>query len=443
MARRAPTTPQEIVARIAEVRVRGTNSGGSPSRGDESEDLSKTIVPFVPPQDAGSSDKVVDAGTSSHEVSIGVKDRDDLLRWDNSTTVPEEESPENQQARVEDAAREEVTQTQAEEASGGKSIDDPTSAEEEAAAILSEVLIAKGKKAVSKKKSQKKEKKKSKRKSFSDPEEEGEKPSSSSKKEKKKKATQQAKDSDEDKFLDKASKKKFKTVVGRGFMVERIIDEVAFEKYGLAELLKERCLYKSATFAESYSLSLVQEFYSNLLPSDKGITRVYVQGKWIPFTPACLNRFLEFKLEVKGNCEEELELNEDNWLPVPHNSSIVKELALLLFAVGTGKKFNLGRLIFQNIAKEADCTYSSTSLGKGEAVTTVNKLKIFQKLFSPGKKIYLLVGRVSPPPMSEDAVEANLLVEEEYEKMLKEQLEDAKRRQRSLSAELFIIVQQK
>ncbi|XP_039115831.1 uncharacterized protein LOC120251358 [Dioscorea cayenensis subsp. rotundata] len=371
--------------------------------------------------------------------------------------------------------------------------------------------VASEKKAQSRKKTQKKEKV-SKRKSFSDPgveasprhkrkcteaTKQGEKPSASSKKEKKKKATQPAKDSDEDRFYDKASKKKFESVEGRGVVVERMIDEGAFEKYGLTELLQQRSLYKSATFPESYSLSLVQEFYSNLLPSDKGITRVYVRGKWIPFTPTCLNKFLEFKPEVKGNYEEGLELNEEalkeitggrteswgvetrlpastltakynvlyrlgiqNWLPASHNSSIVKELALLLFAVGTGKKFNLGRLIFQNIVKEADCTSSSTSLGypallsqyllqhgvqlrKGEAVTAVKKLKISQKLFSLGKKIDLPVGRVSPPPMPEYEEEANLLVEEEYEKMLKEQLEDVERRQRALSAELFIIAKQK
>ncbi|XP_039130875.1 uncharacterized protein LOC120267261 [Dioscorea cayenensis subsp. rotundata] len=331
--------------------------------------------------DVYSSDRVVDAGTPSQEMPTCIKDRDDLLRWmcesflgtyvqrneeveqDNSTTVPDEECSENQQARAEDAAREEVTPTQAGEASRGKSTDAPTSVEEEVATILT-------------------------------------------------------------------SNKKFKTVVERGLVVEIIIDEVAFEKYGLAELLKERYLYKSSTFAESYSLSLVQEFYSNLLPSDKGITRVYVRGKWISFTLVFLNKFLEFKSEVKGNYEEGIELNEDvlkditggrieswgeetrlsastliakynvlfrlgiqNWLPIPHNFSIVKELALLLFAVGTGKKFNLGRQIFQNIVKETNYTSSSTSLGypaplsqyllqhgvqlrKGEAVTVVKKLKI-------------------------------------------------------------------
>ncbi|XP_039119670.1 uncharacterized protein LOC120255974 [Dioscorea cayenensis subsp. rotundata] len=323
----------------------------------------------------------------------------------------------------------------------------------ESSSVKTEVHIetVSEKKALSKKKSQKKKEKvsKSKRKSFSDAEVEvsprlkrkcteaakqGEKPLISSKKKKKKKATQQVKDSDEDRFLDKASKKKFESFEERGIMVERIIDEMAFEKFGLTKLLQERSLYKSATFSENYN-------------------------SW------------SLKSEVKGNYEEELELNEEvlkeitggrteswgeetrlpasiltakynvlfrlgiqNWLPAPHNSSIVKELALLLFAIGT----------------EADCSYSSTSLGypallsqyllqhgvqlkKGEPVKAVKKLKISQKLFNPGKKIDLPVGRVSPMP--ED--------EEEYEKFLKEQLEDAERRQRALFAELFIIAKQK
>ncbi|XP_039120510.1 uncharacterized protein LOC120256909 [Dioscorea cayenensis subsp. rotundata] len=410
MARRAPPTPQEIAARIAEVRMRGTDSGGSPPRREESEDLGKAIVPYVSSQDA----EVREAGTSSQDLPSGVKDRDDLLRWvresfpgayvqraeedeqEDSTTVLVGEGSEEQQARDEDAAEKEPDRAQAEEIVGERSTDAPTSAKEEVATILSEVLesshssdeiplkdrvaqIAKGKK--------KKEKvSKSKRKSFSDPEVEasprhkrkctevakqGEKPSASSKKEKKKKATQQAKDSDEDRFHGKASKKKFESVEGRGVVVERMIDEGAFEKYGLTELLQQRSLYKSATFPESYSLPLVHEFYNNLLPSDKGITRVYVRGKWIPFTPTCLNKFLEFKPEVKGNYEEGLELNEEvlkeitggrteswgeetrlpastltpkynvlfrlgirDWLPTRTIPSIVKELALLLFAIG-------------------------------------------------------------------------------------------------------------
>ncbi|XP_039131883.1 uncharacterized protein LOC120268634 [Dioscorea cayenensis subsp. rotundata] len=480
--------------------MRGTDSGESPPRREESKDLGKAIFPYVSSQDA----EVREARTSSQDLSSGVKDRDDLLRWvresfpgayvqraeedeqEDSAKVAEGEGLEEQHARGEDAVEKEATPAQAEEAANKRSTDAPTSAEEEAAAILSEVMgnihqnadvpidtdnitaqvtttpptsesshssdeillkdcvaqIAKGKKVASEKKAQsrkkiqKKEKtSKSKRKSFSDPE--GEKSSASSKKEKKKKATQQAKDSDEDRFRDKASEKKFESVEGRGVVVERMIDEGAFEK------------------------------------------------------------FSEFKLEVKGNCEEGIELNEEvlkeitggrteswgvesrlpastitakynilfrlgiqNWLLVPLNSSIVKELALLLFAIGTGKKFNLGRLIFQNIVKEADCTSSSTSLGypalllqyllqhgvqlrKGEVVTAVKKLKISQKLFNPGKKIDLPVRRVSPPSMPEDKEEANLLVAEEYEKMLKEQLEDVESRQRALSAELFIIAKQK
>ncbi|XP_039118413.1 uncharacterized protein LOC120254372 [Dioscorea cayenensis subsp. rotundata] len=435
MARRAPPTPQEIAARIAEVRMRGTDSGGSPPRREESEDLGKAIVPYVSSQDA----EVREAGTSSQDLPLGVKDRDDLLRWVresfpgayvqrteedeqvDSTTVPVGEGSEEQQARDEDAAEKEADRAQAEETVEERSTDASTSAEEEAATILSEVLgdlhrhaeapietehvtapvitssatsdsshssdeiplkdrvaqIAKGKKVASEKKAQSRKKTQKK--------EKGEKTSASSKKEKKK-ATQQAKDSDEDRFRDKASKKKFESVEERGVVVERMIDEGAFEKYGLTELLQQRSLYKSATFPESYSLSLVQEFYSNLLPSDKGITRVYVRGKWIPFTPTCLNKFLEFKPEVKGNYEERLELNEEvlkeitggrteswgeetrlpastltakynvlfrlgirDWLPLTQFQMIVKELALLLFALLVLARSSTGKADFSVI----------------------------------------------------------------------------------------------
>lgn len=58
---------------------------------------------------------------------------------------------------------------------------------------------------------------------------------------------------------------------------------------------------------------------------------------------------------------------------------------------------------------------------KGETFTTVKKLKITSKLFTPGKKIDLPVGRVSPPPpIVEDVEGSSLMVEEEYKKLLKE-----------------------
>ncbi|XP_039118657.1 uncharacterized protein LOC120254660 [Dioscorea cayenensis subsp. rotundata] len=415
MAGRAPATPQEIDAHIEEVRMRGTISRGSPSREEEPEDLVKAIIPFVSIQDTDSSSKIVEEGTSSQDVPTGVKNIDDLLRW----------------ARVEDDVEEEASSAQAEEAIGERNTDAPTSTEEEVAAILSEIFgdihqhtgapvdtdpvtaqvttspatsdsshssdeillkdrvskIIREKKAVLGKKGTiwKEGNVRNKSSVRKEVPEEGE-----------------------------SSKKKFKTVAERGLIVERVIDEVAFKKYVLTELLQERSPYKSVTFAESYSLPLVQEFYSSLLPSDKGITKVYIWGKWIPFTSTCLNRFLEFKSEVKENYEKGLELNEDvlkeiiggrteSWgeetrlptstLIAKYNVLIVKELAILLYAIGTEKKFNLGR--------------------KRKAVTVVKKLKISQKLFTLDKKIDLPIGRMSPPSMSEDAEEKSVWVQKQ------------------------------
>lgn len=101
-----------------------------------------------------------------------------------------------------------------------------------------------------------------------------------------------------------------------------------------------------------------------------------------------------------------------------------------LFVVVTGKKFILGRLISQNILKEADCASFSTSLGypallsryllqhgvqlmKQETFTAVKKLKISLNIFTLGKKVDLHIGRVPPPtPLVEDAKGSSLMVEE-------------------------------
>lgn len=84
------------------------------------------------------------------------------------------------------------------------------------------------------------------------------------------------------KFLNEECKKKGKVICELGIIVERTIDESAFDKYRLIDLLTEKGLIKSALFTKSYNLSLVQEFYSNIsqevrIPTGKGYQKVYVR----------------------------------------------------------------------------------------------------------------------------------------------------------------------
>lgn len=99
--------------------------------------------------------------------------------------------------------------------------------------------------------------------------------------------------------------------------MERVIDEIAFDKNCLIKLLTEKGLIMSATFAKEYSPTLVKEFYSNLVPAVKTLTaegyhQVFVRGKKIEFSPEKLNNFLEFSTKVQDSVfEENFEYNDE------------------------------------------------------------------------------------------------------------------------------------
>lgn len=58
-----------------------------------------------------------------------------------------------------------------------------------------------------------------------------------------------------------------------------------------------------------------------------------------------------------------------NWKPIAYNSSILKEMALLLYAMVTGKKFNLGQFIFERITEEATNFATVSHLGYPVLIT--------------------------------------------------------------------------
>lgn len=196
-------------------------------------------------------------------------------------------------------------------------------------------------------------------------------------------------------------------------------------------------------FAKGYNSTLVHEFYSNLTPSiktptTKGYHHVFVRGEIIEFTSEIEDvyedgfefsdevlkeitgekysswgpesRFLASPLTVKYNVLFRLGIY--NWFPMAHNSSIFKEMTLLPYDMVTGRKFNLGKFIFEKIVEEAGNNPIATHLSypvfitqyllqhsiqyyKPETLTVIKKLKISQKLFAYGKNIDLLVRRVS------------------------------------------------
>ena len=52
-----------------------------------------------------------------------------------------------------------------------------------------------------------------------------------------------------------------------------------------------------------------------------------------------------------------------NWLPSNHKTGVLKSVVILLFMIGTGVSFNLGKLIFNQIARHAECSTANISVG--------------------------------------------------------------------------------
>ena len=199
-------------------------------------------------------------------------------------------------------------------------------------------------------------------------------------------------------FHDAKSKSIWKYVIRRKICSERLIDQKDHEKIGIIKLLRERKLLDSVSFAKPYNRVIVQEFYTNL---KKGISddnspffeSVYVRGHMFEFSPLLISSMLNCPI-VKSSRKKELDLNLDlhkvaveltssalthwptenaipsavltskysilhkiaiaNWLPRLHISTVSKDLAILLFAIGTGEEFDLAKVIFQVIVSNAE-----------------------------------------------------------------------------------------
>lgn len=181
-------------------------------------------------------------------------------------------------------------------------------------------------------------------------------------------------------------------------IIERVINEYAFEKYGLTEFLIEKGLFKSAMFTKGYNPTIMHELYSNLTLAINTLTvegyhHVFVREKMVGFTPDGINEFLEFPTKIENDvfeegfeytaevikeitCEKysswgpELRFSASqlivkynvlfrlaifNWFPTAHNSCILKDMALLLYAMVIGGSStwenSYFRRLFKNLGK--------------------------------------------------------------------------------------------
>ena len=185
------------------------------------------------------------------------------------------------------------------------------------------------------------------------------------------------------KFSDPKSKIIMTYVAKRKLISERLIKLKDYEKAGIVQLFKDRELFDSVCIAKPYSQALVREFYANLKKRINDIQHpmhelVFVRGDKYDFCPVLISSILCTKV-VRSIRTKELDLGLDmnmvtkeltgnlmlvwpelnvlasvllttkyvilhkitvaNWMPRLHITTINKDLAILLYAIGTDVPF--------------------------------------------------------------------------------------------------------
>ena len=238
----------------------------------------------------------------------------------------------------------------------------------------------------------------------------------------------------------------------RPFLVEHFIDEQPYVEFGMVNFLKEHKLYRVASFAKGFRRVLVHELFLNLSSQVNDSTsgwyqQIYVRGQMVPFSPSDINKILDHSVELKSSVypvdfptDYDLIIYEitgkkvvswpndskfpassltlkyyvlykiavNNWLPSSHTTSVFKDMASLLFAIGCGITFDLGYIIFSHIETFAGskattinlpypCLLTSILLKNGvscedyEESVLSKPLTISRQIFSPNKVNDLLV----------------------------------------------------
>lgn len=173
---------------------------------------------------------------------------------------------------------------------------------------------------------------------------------------------------------------------------KRMLTVEEFEEVGVVELLKKQKLFGTMSKIQPFIKNIVVKFYSNLLkaikdPRSATFHKVLVRGTTFNFSLTTINNFFESHVEpsdLKVDFDKVISeltasvrclwTNEtsfpaadlslkysalykiavENWLPTFHTTGIHKQLAKVLYIIGTGVPFDVGKLIFEEIVSLAE-----------------------------------------------------------------------------------------
>ncbi|XP_019173797.1 PREDICTED: uncharacterized protein LOC109169370 [Ipomoea nil] len=188
-------------------------------------------------------------------------------------------------------------------------------------------------------------------------------------------------------FVSATAQGKWSTMVRRELIVQRSVDENQLNSVcDILPLLSEVGLMKTVTSICLYSKLLTYDFYCNLNEEIDNLTgtrcmQIFIRGKWYIFGPNMINEYYD----LKGVDEDEItdwdlvartltggqtpvwptgdidtlsnskltskyvilhRIALHNWLPSAHFHTVGKQLAALLFRIGTKMSIDLGKWIF-------------------------------------------------------------------------------------------------
>lgn len=189
----------------------------------------------------------------------------------------------------------------------------------------------------------------------------------------------------------------------REFIREKRIDMESYERQNVIALLKERNLLSTVTTAMPFCKQSVLEFYCNLTAevgsADSGkFGKIFVRNHVYDFTPSVINAYFH-TANTEADPVTELNIDEAtavitggvvtkypsiphrlaaasltslysvlhkiaiwNWTPSTNSTNVTRPQTIALFAIGEGKHFNFGRLVFNTVLAFADGGLKSTRL---------------------------------------------------------------------------------
>ncbi|KAK2369565.1 hypothetical protein QL285_082691 [Trifolium repens] len=203
---------------------------------------------------------------------------------------------------------------------------------------------------------------------------------------------------------------RWKIVVQRRIATERELSTEALSYKEIITLLEEAKVVKTVMGVGRCYEKLVREFITNLTEEctkeeSDDYHKVQLREKNIDFSPTTINKFLGRSVEAESNkilsmdkITEEItsgqakqwpkkgllptskltvkyailnRIDTTNWAPTNHSSGITPNLAKLIYIIGTGKKLDFGKHVFEQTMKHVETNATKLPIAFPSLITEI------------------------------------------------------------------------